>query len=180
MLEMSISSYYYKPKIDPIKRAISDTDLRGKIETLQMEFPRYGYRRVREHLKREGLIVNWKRIRRVMREYGLFAEFKKAFKTVTTDSNHPHRIYPNLTKGMAITKPNQVWASDITYIRISTCFVYLAVILDLYSRKVVGWACGQTHEERTVHRGFENGDSRKTTGRRLYSSLRSRRAVRQR
>ncbi len=140
MLEISVGSYYYKPKIDPVLKAIKDADLRDKIEKMQMEFPRYGYRRVDAQLRREGIRVNGKRIRRVMREYGLCAEVKKAFKTATTDSNHPYRIYPNLVKGLSIGKPNQVWASDITYIRIATCFVYLAVILDLYSRKVIGWA----------------------------------------
>lgn len=140
MLEMSVGGFYYKPKIDPVKRAIQDTDLRDYIEKLQMEFPRYGYRRVREDLLRIGLRVNAKRLRRVMREYGLFAEIKKAFQVTTTDSNHEYRIYPNLTKDLLITEPNQVWAADITYIRIATCFVYLAVILDLYSRKVIGWA----------------------------------------
>lgn len=140
MLEMSVSTYYYKPKIDPIRRAVLDTDLRDRIERMQIEFPRYGYRRVDAELRREGICINSKRIRRVMREYGLFAEVKKAFKVATTDSNHPYRIYPNLVKEVVVTEPNQVWAADITYIRIATCFVYLAVILDLYSRKVIGWA----------------------------------------
>jgi len=140
MLEMSVSTYYHKPKIDPVQKAIRDCDLRDWIERIQAEFPRYGYRRIRAYLQREGLQLNGKRIRRVMREYGLFAEIKKVFKTVTTDSDHELRIYPNLVKGMKITQPNQVWVADITYIRIATCFVYLAVILDLFSRKVVGWA----------------------------------------
>lgn len=137
---MSVGSYYYKPKIDPVSRAIQDTDLRDRIEQMQMEFPRYGYRRVDQQLRRDGIRVNSKRIRRVMLEYGLLAEIRRAFKTATTDSNHGYRIYPNLVKGISITEPNQVWVSDITYIRIATCFVYLAVILDLYSRKVIGWA----------------------------------------
>lgn len=140
MLEMSVGAYYYKPKIDPIVRAISDADLRDHIERIQMEFPGYGYRRVDRDLRRSGIKVNSKRIRRVMLEYGLFAEVKKAFKVATTDSNHDYRIYPNLVKDVVVAGPNQVWAADITYIRIATCFVYLAVILDLYSRKVIGWA----------------------------------------
>lgn len=140
MLGISASGFYYKPKMDPMVKAMVDTELRDRIERLQLEFPRYGYRRVREHLRREGFGINGKRIRRVMREYGLFAEVKKTFKTVTTDSHHTYRIYPNLVKDVSVTEPNQVWASDITYIRIATCFVYLAVILDLYARKVIGWA----------------------------------------
>lgn len=140
MLEISTSGYYYKPKVDPTVRAMRDADLRDHIEKLQIEFPRYGYRRIRADLLRQNLRINSKRIRRVMRENGLFAEVKKAFKMATTDSNHEYRIYPNLVKGIEITEPNQVWVADITYIRIATCFVYLAVILDVYSRKVIGWA----------------------------------------
>lgn len=140
MLEISVSGYYYKPKIDSIRQAILDADLRDKIERMQMDFPRYGYRRVDQQLRREGICINSKRLRRVMREHGLFAEVKKVFKTTTTDSKHEYRIYPNLTKDLEVTEPNQVWVADITYIRITTCFVYLAVILDLYSRKVIGWA----------------------------------------
>lgn len=147
MTEMSTSSYYYKPKVDPVAKAKADTDLRDAIERIQLEMPRYGYRRVGQQLRREGVCINGKRIRRVMREYGLLAEVKKAFKTATTDSRHGFAVYPNLVKEMAITEPNQVWVADITYIRIATCFVYLAVILDLYSRKVIGWAI-----HRSLHR----------------------------
>ena len=120
MLKISVSGYYYKPKMDPVIRAIRDTDLRDRIERMQMEFPRYGYRRVDAELRRQGVCVNSKRIRRVMVEYGLFAQTKKVFKTATTDSNHEYRIYPNLTKDIVIKEPNQIWASDITYIRIAT------------------------------------------------------------
>jgi len=140
MLEMSVSTYYHKPKVDPKQKALQDAELRDRIEKIQMELPRYGYRRVDKQLRRDGYCINDKRIRRVMREYGLFAEIKKVFKTTTTDSNHEYRVYPNLAKGVTVTQPNQLWVADITYIRIATCFVCLAVILDVFSRKVVGWA----------------------------------------
>lgn len=140
MIGLSTSSYYYMPKRDPVLKAKTDADLRDRIEKIQAELPRTGYRRLHEYLEREGLTVNTKRIRRVMREHGLYAEVRKAFKTATTDSRHGLPVYPNLVQGLEITEPNRVWASDITYIRIATCFVYLAVILDLYSRKVIGWA----------------------------------------
>lgn len=143
MIGLSVSGYYYRPKIDPQERARSDADMRDKIEAIQAEFPRYGYRRIHEWLKRGGLRVNGKRIRRIMREYGLFPEIKRAYVT-TTDSSHGFAVYPNLVKNMEINGPNQVWAADITYIRIATCFVYLAVILDLFSRKVVGWAISRS------------------------------------
>lgn len=147
MTELSTSSYYYRPKKDPKQKAMTDADLRDWIERMQIEFPRYGYRRVQKALAREDLQVNAKRIRRVMREYGLCAEVKRTFKVATTDSRHPYGVYPNLMRHAEITGLNQAWVADITYIRIRTCFVYLAVILDVYSRKVVGWAIS-----RSLHR----------------------------
>lgn len=148
MIGFSVSSYYYQPKIDPQEKARRDCDLRDKIETIQAIFPRYGYRRLRHHLAREGLIVNEKRIRRVMREYGLYPEIRKAFSIATTDSDHDFPVYENLVKDREVNGPNEVWVADITYIRILTCFVYLAVILDLFSRKVIGWAIGRSlHKE---------------------------------
>lgn len=141
MIGLSPGSYYYKPKQDPVKRAARDADLRSLIERIHVEFPYYGYRRIYWHLRTaEGLRVNMKRIRRVMRENGLKPIVYKAFKIATTNSNHGHRIYPNHLPGMGLDGINQVWVADITYIRINTCFVFLAVVMDLYSRKAVGWA----------------------------------------
>ena len=139
MTGLSISGYYYKPKRNPMDRARRDTELRDRIEKVQAEFPRYGYRMLYKYFRREGEVVNAKRIRRVMREYGLYAQVKRAY-VRTTDSDHGFAVYPNLVKGRQADGPNQIWVADITYIRIKTCFVYLAVILDLFSRKVVGWA----------------------------------------
>jgi putative transposase len=145
MIGFSVSSFYYKPKIAPEVKAITDADLRDKIEEIQAEFPRYGYRRVKKHfLFYEGLVVNEKRIRRIMKEYDLLAEIKKSFVIQTTDSNHELPIYPNLAKSREVNGPNEIWVADITYIRIATCFVYLAVILDLFSRKVIGWALSRS------------------------------------
>ena len=141
MLGLSSSGYYYKPKHDPIEQAKRDTDLRDRIERIHVEFPYYGYRRLYWHLKKtESLVVNMKRIRRVMREHGLRPVVYKAFRIATTDSNHRHRIYPNHLPGMGLNGINQVWVADLTYIRIATCFVFLSVVMDLYSRKAVGWA----------------------------------------
>lgn len=139
MTGLSASGYYYRPKRDPTEQARRDTDLRDRIEAIQADFPKYGYRRMYAQLGRDGVIVNKKRIRRVMREYGLLPEIKRAY-VQTTDSVHGYRVYPNLARDAEVNGPNQVWVADITYIRIATCFVYLAVILDLFSRKVVGWA----------------------------------------
>lgn len=145
MTGLSVSSYYYTPRPGSAERGRRDADLRDRIEAIQAEFPRYGYRRVQAFLRRMDLVVNGKRIRRVMRECGLFPAIRRAF-MATTDSDHGFAVYPNLVKGMEVNAPNQVWVSDITYIRIATCFVYLAVILDLFSRKVVGWAISRSLE----------------------------------
>jgi transposase InsO family protein len=115
--------------------------VRDSIEKVQAEFPFYGYRRVHEHLeRREGITINKKKILRVMRKYGLKALIWRGFKIKTTDSDHPYGYAKNLLPGLKVTELNQVWVADITYIRILTGFVYLAAILDLFSRKVVGWA----------------------------------------
>jgi putative transposase len=145
MTGLSVSGYYYRPKRDPMERARRDAELQDRIEAIQAKFPKYGYRRLHRQLERDGVTANEKRIRRVMRENGLFPQIRRAY-VRTTDSDHAFGIYPNLVKDRAIDGPNEVWVADITYIRIVTGFVYLAVILDLFSRKVVGWALSQSLE----------------------------------
>jgi transposase InsO family protein len=111
------------------------------IERTQAEFPFYGYRRVHEWLERkQGITINEKRILRIMQKYGLKALIWHGWKIKTTDPDHNFGYANNLLPGRRITGINQVWVTDITYIRIRSGFIYLAVILDLYSRKVVGWA----------------------------------------
>ena len=139
MINFPRSTFYAHSMEKQIQRLVSDADLRSKIELIHAEFPGYGYRRIYHHLLREGLVVNPKRLRRVMKEHGLYPIVMRAF-IRTTDSKHKLSIYPNVLKNAhPINAPNQAWVADITYIRIKTCFVYLAVILDLHSRKVVGW-----------------------------------------
>jgi putative transposase len=133
-MNMPRSTYYYQA----IKRQ-QDEQLLGKIEAIVLEFPRYGYRRVTKQLHRDGEAVNKKRIQRIMQKNDLQCMIRKGFKLYTTDSKHGFRIYPNLIKELAIGKLNQVWISDITYIKLLSGFVYLAVILDSYSRKVIGY-----------------------------------------
>ena len=139
-MKLAPSSYYYQPIIDQAERDRSDAELRDHIERIQGEFTGYGYRRVGKQLRREGIVVNDKRIRRIQREYRLFPIRWQSFKIATTDSNHGHRVYPNLLAGLTLTGINQAWVADITYIRILKGFVYRAAILDRYSRKVIGWA----------------------------------------
>jgi putative transposase len=106
---------------------------------MQFRHSRYGYRRIIHQLKYEGWQVNHKKVLRLMRESDLLCRLKRRW-VRTTDSRHHFPRYPNLIKGMAINQLNQVWLADITYIRIRTGFVYLAAILDAFSRKVIGYA----------------------------------------
>jgi putative transposase len=110
-----------------------------------VESPAYGYRRITAELRQRGFAVNRKRVLRMMREDNLLCVLRRAF-VVTTDSRHNLPVYPNLAGQMAPTAINQLWVADITYIRLRTEFVYLAVVLDAFSRRVIGWALGRTLE----------------------------------
>lgn len=125
-----------------------DRYLRKEIQGIALEFPCYGYRRVTHELKRRELLVNHKKVLRLMREDNLLCRRKKAFRPVTTNSKHGYRIYSNLIKGIKVTGLNQVWVGDITYIRLPNDFIYLASILDLFSRKCVGWDLGRNLDAR--------------------------------
>jgi putative transposase len=140
MIGLNPSTYYYKPKTPREVKEQADADLRDKIEWLQANVSSWGYRTLSVQMQRQyGLQVNGKRILRVMRKYDLFRRIKQRF-IRTTDSEHGLPVYPNRIKGLEVTAVNQVWVADITYIRILTGFVFLAVILDVFSRRVVGWA----------------------------------------
>jgi putative transposase len=117
-----------------------DMEVRSAIQQIAIEHRRrYGYRRISAELRRRGMLVNHKRVARIMREDNLLALQPRQF-VVTTDSNHPLEVYLNLARRMKLTGIDQLWVADITYIRLRAEFVYLAVILDGFSRKVVGWA----------------------------------------
>ena len=119
-------------------------EVRSAIQQIAVEHRRrYGYRRITAELRRRGMVVNHKRVARMMREDNLLAVQPRAF-VVTTDSNHELEVYLNLAKRMKLTGMNQLWVADITYIRLQREFVYLGVILDAYSRKVVGWELDRT------------------------------------
>ncbi len=148
MIGISTSTFYYKHKRDPNIRERNDALLRDLLEKIQAEFPRSGYRTLKKYLLRDGIRVNEKRIRRVMKKYNLHAIIKRKFIN-TTDSNHSLKVYPNLIREMTVTGINQVWCADITYIRILTGFVFLAVILDIFSRRVIGWSISK-HLDRNL------------------------------
>ena len=124
-----------------------DLDLRDEIQRIALEYPCYGRPRVTRELHDRGWRVNHKRVRRIMREDNLLCLRRRKFVVVTTDSNHDRPVYPNLAREMAPTGINQLWVADITYIRLEREFVYLAVILDAHSRRVVGWALDRTLED---------------------------------
>ena len=124
----------------------TDLDLRDEIQKIALEWPSYGWRRITAELHRRGRKVNHKRVLRIMREDNLLCLRRRKF-VVTTDSNHSRQVYPNLVGQMALTGINQLWVADITYIRLETEFVYLAVVIDAFSRRVIGWALDPTVED---------------------------------
>jgi putative transposase len=120
-----------------------EMELRDEMQRIAVEFPAYGYRRITAELHRRGFDVNHKRVLRLMREDNLLCLRRRSF-VATTDSCHDLPVYPNLARGVTPTSANQLWVADITYIRVRTEFVYLAVLLDAFSRRVIGWALGRT------------------------------------
>jgi putative transposase len=124
----------------------AEVELRDAMQRIALEFPSYGWPRMTEELARRGWAVNHKRVYRLMREDNLLCLRRRKF-VVTTDSAHTLPVYPNLAGAMTLTDLDQLWVADITYIRLRAEFVYLAVILDAFSRRVIGWALGRTLED---------------------------------
>ena len=138
MMGISRSTYYHKPTRKD-RQLADDLELKEAIENIHLEFPGYGYRRIREHLLREDKRVNCKRIKRVMKEHSLLSCIQKLVRA--RGSQAGIRLYhPNLIKGLILNGPNQVWAVDLTYIKLVSEYVYLDAIIDVYTRKIVGWA----------------------------------------
>ena len=147
MLEMcglagvSRASYYRFP--DAEKPCAADVDLRDQIQKIALEWPSYGSRRITAELRARGWNVNRKRVQRLMREDNLLCLVKRKW-VRTTDSAHARTVYPNLAAAMPLSGVDQLWVADITYLRLEEEFVYLAVILDAYSRRVIGWHLDDT------------------------------------
>jgi putative transposase len=142
VLDLSHSSYYYHPE----KK--DECELEDAIKQIAGEFPKYGTRRVSQQLRRfpYKLPVGRKRVRRIMAQKDLLRPVKR-HKKRTTDSEHSYPRYPNLVKNLEIRLPNQVWASDITYIRLQQGFVYLSVVLDIFTRAIRGWCLRLTLDQ---------------------------------
>jgi transposase InsO family protein len=136
------STLYYRSK-DKLDKKTKEAGIKNKITTISQEHPYYGYRRITAQLRRDKVIVNHKKVLKMMQEMGIQGRIKHKYVT-TTDSKHNNKIYSNLIKDKELTGINQVWCADITYIRILNGFVYLAAILDIYSRRIVGYAIGKT------------------------------------
>jgi putative transposase len=122
-----------------------EMEIRDEMQKIALEWPTYGYRRMTIELQRRGFDVQYKRVLRMMREDNLLCVRRRKF-AVTTDSRHDLPVYPNLARSMEVTGINQLWVADITYIRLRSEFVFLAVVLDAYSRRVIGWSLGRTLE----------------------------------
>jgi transposase InsO family protein len=135
---------YYRWGLPPPSMPV-EMELRDAMQQIALQFPAYGYRRITAELNRRGFAVNHKRVLRLMRQDNLLCLRHKAF-VVTTDSRHSLPLYANLARDIVPTRVNQLWVADITYIRLRLEFVYLAVLLDAFSRRVIGWALGRTLE----------------------------------
>ena len=139
---LSRSTFY-----DPAPATLDAGEVLARIGAICDEFECYGYRRVGAALRHQGMVVNSKKLRRLMREHDLQPKRRRRY-VVTTDSDHDGPIFPDLAKEVAPDRPNQLWVADLTYISVSAGFVYLAAILDAWSRKVVGYAISRSMEAR--------------------------------
>lgn len=137
VLEIARSSYYYQPLVPP-----DEVRLRAAIKQTAAEWPKYGYRRITAQLRRAKWRVNRKRVQRLMRDMAIQAQIKRS-KRRTTNSEHGFPRYPNLVLDLTVEHPEQVWVCDITYIHLHNGFVYLAVIMDIFTRCIRGWHLGR-------------------------------------
>ena len=139
---LSRSTYYDVPGIP-----VDDTEIVLRIQAVCDEFETYGYRRVGTALRHQGIVVNSKKVRRLMREHELQPRHRRRF-VATTDSSHHLPVFPNLARGIAPDGPNQLWVADITYVAMISGFVYVALVLDAWSRRIVGWAISRSLDTR--------------------------------
>jgi putative transposase len=153
-LDVHRSALYHQPRLP------EDQPVRDALQELAGQWPTYGYRRLTVMLHRQGHPVNTKRVRRLMHEMGLCGS-APARRVRTTDSDHPFPRYPNLVEGLEVVRPDQVWVADITYIRLRKEFVYLAVLMDVFTRSIRGWHLGRSLEQEltitALRRAFERG-----------------------
>lgn len=150
MIGLSPSTYYLKPRKSRLEKAKEEIEIKEAIGKIRKDLPIAGYRTLLRYLKREhGIVIGETKLRRIIGENRLQARQVKRF-AQTTMSAHDEMVHPNLIPEMTVTDVNQVWVADITYIRILTGFVYLAAVLDVYSRKVIGWAISTSLDRRVA------------------------------
>jgi putative transposase len=153
-LDVHRSALYHHPRLP------EDQPVRDALRELAGQWPTYGYRRLTVMLHRRGHPVNAKRVRRLMHELGICGE-APARRVRTTDSDHPFPRYPNRVEGLEVARPDQVWVADITYVRLQREFVYLAVLMDVFTRSIRGWHLGRSLEQEltitALLRAFERG-----------------------
>jgi len=152
-MDLPCSTFYYRSatRDEQLQREL---DLQDRIEEIALDHMGYGYRRITAQLHREGRIVNHKTVLKIMRVSDLLVRPLRGF-VITTDSKHAFPLYPNLYQNQWPSAPNQIWAADITYIRLPLGFCYLAAILDLYARRVIGWALEKHLEARLAIAALE-------------------------
>lgn len=154
VLGLPRSSAYYQP------RPREDRPVREALMELAGQWPTYGYRRLSAQLKRQGHAVNTKLVRRLMHELGIVGK-APVRRPRTTDSNHVFPRFPNLVEGLDVVRPDQVWVADITYVRLKEGFVYLAVLMDMFTRVIRGWHLGKGLDQEltlvALRRGLESG-----------------------
>lgn len=172
---LSRAGYYRFRRRHESKPAVMD--LRNAMQHIALRWPAYGYRRVHAELIRQGWKVNHKRVLRLMRIDNLWCVRRRKF-LFTTDSRHGLPIYPNLVKSLVVTGIDQLWVADITSIRLQLEFVYLAVLLDAFSRRCIGWALQRSLEAALALEAWRRGATPSKTHPRVGASLRSRRAIR--
>jgi len=160
--QISRASFYRQQSAAPAGPD-PDMNLRDAIQRIALEFPSYGRPRVTAELKRRGGEANHKRVHRILREDNLLCLRRRKF-VVTTDSGHALRVYPNRARQMLLTDVDQLWRADITYVRLQEEFVFLAVILDAYSRRVIGWALDRTLETGLALTALRMALSRRSIG----------------
>ena len=136
------STFYDAPSV-----AVDDAEIVARMRAICGEFETYGYRRVGAALRQQGVVVNSKKVHRLMREHDLQPRQRRRF-TATTDSTHSLPLFPNLARGVVPDGPNQLWSGDITYVAVASGFVYVALVLDAWSRRVVGYAVGRSIDTR--------------------------------
>lgn len=143
---LSGTQLYYQRRQLEATTAPGDSEIRQQIQDIAVAYPTYGYRRMIAQLRRQGVLVNHKRGARLMDEMGLKVKVKR-WRCRTTNSGHAFPHYPNRVAGLTVTAPDEVWMADITYVRLHQEFVYLAVIMDVFSRAIRGWHLGRTLDQ---------------------------------